>query len=379
MSGKRLFGTIRKLPSGRWQARYPDRAGRLVTAPTTYATKKEAAAFLSTVEAEMARGTFIDPRGGQTTLTAWTGMWLDRAGKRANSVARDRQALDVFLGDLGEMSLAAITPMHVQSVIDARAKVAAPAAVARDFSAFRAVLNAAVDADLIGRSPARRVALPRVRPPIRGELTPVDLERLAAAVRARYRALVLVAGVAGLRWGEAVGLRVKDIDFLRRTITVAQVVEEVSGHLELVAEAKTSSSLRTLTAPAFLIEEVAEHLATHRAAAREDPDALVFVGPRGGVLRRRFGERVFAPAVKRAGLDKSLTFHALRHVAITAMVEAGVHPRVMQGRAGHATSKLTMELYAHVPEAADRQAADALQQHFRPSRSSAPRRGRRGG
>jgi site-specific recombinase XerD len=84
------------------------------------------------------------------------------------------------------------------------------------------------------------------------------------------------------------------------------------------------------------------------------------------VLRRRFGERVLAPAVKRAGLDTSLTFHALRHVAITAMVDAGVHPRVMQGRAGHATSKLTLELYAHVPQAADRLAADALQEHFRP-------------
>jgi len=139
----------------------------------------------------------------------------------------------------------------------------------------------------------------------------------------------------------------------------------MAGHLELVAEAKTTSSLRTLTAPPFLIEELAQHLASHRAAARDDPEALVSVGPRGGVLRRRFGERVFAPAAKRAGLDSTLTFHALRHVAITAMVGAGVHPRVMQGRAGHATSKLTMELYAHVPEA-DRQASDALQQHFRP-------------
>jgi integrase len=112
---------------------------------------------------------------------------------------------------------------------------------------------------------------------------------------------------------------------------------------------------------------VAEHLTTHRSGARDDPEALIFVGPREGVLRRRFGERVFAPAVKRAGLDPSLTFHAFRHVAITAMVDAGVHPRVMQGRAGHATAKLTMELYAHVPDAADRLAAEALEQHFRPA------------
>jgi hypothetical protein len=47
------------------------------------------------------------------------------------------------------------------------------------------------------------------------------------------------------------------------------------------------------------------------------------------------------------------------------MVELGVHPRVMQGRAGHATSKLTMELYTHVPESADRQAAESLDHHYR--------------
>lgn len=230
MSGKRQFGTIRKLPSGRWQARYPDRTGRLVTAPTTYPTKKDAAVFLASIESDLARGTFIDPRGGRTTLGAWADQWLARAGKRANSVTRDRQALEVFLPDLGDMPLAAITPMHVQSAVDARARHAAPATVARDFSALRAVLNAAVDADLVGRSPARRVALPKVRPPARGGLTPTEVERLAGAIAPRYRALVLVAAVAGLRWGEAVALRVRDIDFLRRTLTVAQVVEEVAGH-----------------------------------------------------------------------------------------------------------------------------------------------------
>jgi len=377
MAGKRQFGAIRKLPSGRWQARFRDRSGVLVTAPMTFATKKEANGFLASIETDLARGTFIDPRGGRTTLKEWTELWLARAGKRANTVARDRQALNVFLPTLGPMPLATITPMHVQAVIDARARAAAPATVARDFSALRAVLASAVEADLIGRSPARRVALPRVRPPARGELSPGDVEKLAGAVPGRYRALILVAAVTGLRWGEAIALRVKDIDFLRRTITVAQVVEEVAGHLEVVAEAKSTSSLRTLTAPPFLVEELAQHLALYRAESAAEQDALVFVGPRGGVLRRRFGERQLGPAVERAGLAPGLTFHALRHAAITAMVDAGVHPRVMQGRAGHATSKLTMELYAHVPDAADRLAAQALQEYYRPDAGS-PAAGSRG-
>ena len=157
------------------------------------------------------------------------------------------------------------------------------------------------------------------------------------------------------------GSRVRDVDFLRRTVTVAQTVEEVGGQLRLVTEAKTRSSLRTVgQRPAFLIEALADHLSVHRADAQGDPDALVFVGPRGGVLRRRFAERVFAPAVRKAGLDPSLTFHGLRHVRDHGHGRQRYAPRVMQGRAGHATSKLTMELYAHVPESADRQAAASL-------------------
>jgi integrase len=69
-------------------------------------------------------------------------------------------------------------------------------------------------------------------------------------------------------------------------------------------QAKTAGSLRTITAPPFLIEELARHLGAYRSGAGRGE--LVFVGPRGGVLRRRFGERTFRKAVQRAGLDPPL-------------------------------------------------------------------------
>ena len=141
----------------------------------------------------------------------------------------------------------------VQSAVDARAKIAEPATLARDFAAFRALVNAAVDADMIGRSPVRKVALPKKRPPQRQGLTATDLKALLQESPERYRALVLVGAVLGLRWGEAVGLRISDVDFMRRTVTVAQTVEELAGHLKLVPQAKTRSSLRTIAAPAFVI------------------------------------------------------------------------------------------------------------------------------
>jgi integrase len=68
--------------------------------------------------------------------------------------------------------------------------------------------------------------------------------------------------------------------------------------------------------------------------------------------------------VERAGLDPAITFHGLRHVAMSTLVDANVHPRVMQSRAGHASSRLTMELYSHVAADTDRDAADALEERF---------------
>ena len=287
---RRQFGRVRQLPSGRWQARYAVDDGDLRTAPRTFPTKGDAARYLATIETDLARGQYIDPRLGTVTLSEWAEQWLTRPGKRANSVARDRQALEAFLRDLGGRPLASITPMHVQGVVDARAKLVSPATLARDFSALRAVLNSAVDADIIGRSPARKIALPRPRPPRRVGLRPDELEKLASEVPGRYRALVLVAGILGLRWGEAVGLRVGDIDFLRRTVTVSQVVEETAGHIAVVRGAKTDAGLRTLSAPAFLVDELARHLAEYRQIVAGDPE--------GPGFRRSSGRHPPAPVCR---------------------------------------------------------------------------------
>jgi integrase len=89
------------------------------------------------------------------------------------------------------------------------------------------------------------------------------------------------------------------------------------------------------------MDALAEHLAQR---GRPDPSELVFVAPGGGPMRAsNFRTRVWAPAVAAAGLD-GLTFHGLRHVAASLMVSTGEHPRVVQHRLGHSTSRLSMEL-----------------------------------
>ncbi|MDQ6728238.1 MAG: tyrosine-type recombinase/integrase [Actinomycetota bacterium] len=363
MTAKRQFGAIRRLASGRWQARYRDGGGRMVTAPHTFHTKGDAGRYLATVEADLARGTYVDPRAGQLTLAAWTAEWLaSDPSKRATTWARDEYAMRVhFLPALGHRPLASLTPLDVRRAVDALAAKVAPATVRTNTGVLRAVLNAAVEADLIVRSPVRRVKLETAPHCDRPTLTSEELEALAAEVPGRYRVLVLLAGVIGLRWSELVGLRVGGLNFLARTVTISETISEVGGR-HAVAITKSKSSGRTLSLPAFLVEELAQHLSVYRSGAgRED---LVFTGPKGGTLRRSFAARVFNPAVGRAGLPDALTFHGLRHVAASFLVDAGEHPRVIQHRLGHATARLSMELYAHVPEATDRDVASHLDARF---------------
>ena len=363
VTGRRQFGAIRRLASGRWQARYRDGGGRMVTAPQTFSTKGDAGRFLAAVEADLARGTYLDPRGGQVTLAAWASEWLaSDPSKRATTRARDEYALRVhFLPTLGHRRLATLTPLDVRRAVDALAARVAPATVRTNLGVLRAVLNAAVEADLISRSPVRGIKLETAPACDRPTLTPEQLEALAGEVPGRYRALILMAGVVGLRWSELVGLRVGSVNFLARTVTISETISEVGGR-HAVASTKSKSSGRTLSLPTFIVDELAEHLRQYRPGAGRDD--LVFTGPSGGTLRRSFAARVLNPAVVRAGLPEELTFHGLRHVAASFLVDAGEHPRVIQHRLGHATARLSMELYAHVPEATDRDVATHLDARF---------------
>ena len=356
---RRQFGRVRRLPSGRYQARYADGQGQDRPAPQTFPTKADASAFLARVQAEMQKGEWRDPALGQVTFRSWAEQWLAaNPAKRATSLARDRVVLQThFFPALGGRALGTITRAHVKGCVDAMTAKLAPTTVRTNLGVLNAVLNAAVDADLLARSPARGIRVASGPTRERPTLTIEELDRLAEVVPGEYRALILVAGVLGLRWSECAGLRVGDVDFLRRTLMVRQTIAEVEGKL-LVAETKSRSSRRTLSIPRFLTAELARHLAAHRPGAGSAD--LVFTSPDGGPLRRYFAERVFNPAVRRSGLDPTLTFHGLRHVAASLMVEHGEHPRVIQGRLGHATARLSMELYAHVPEAADRDVASHL-------------------
>ena len=220
---------------------------------------------------------------------------------------------------LGSRSLVDITPVHVRNVVTAMTQTHAPGTVRTNYGVLRTILAAAVDTDVIARTPCRGIRMPaHTRREIRF-VSPKELGRLADATPVEYRAMIYVAGVLGLRWSEVAGLRVGRFDLRAHTLRVVETLAEVEGKVAF-AEVKSPASRRTITMPRFITTMLAKHLLRR---GRPGPDELVFVAPEGGPLHAgNFRNRIWGPAVERAGLD-GLTFHGLRHSAASLLISLG--------------------------------------------------------
>lgn len=303
---------------------------------------------------------------GQVTFAEWVHDYTTSSHKGPTTAARDSVVLRThLLPTLGQIRMSAITPQPIRSVVKAMEQHVAPATVRTNYGVLKAVLNAAVEAEVIVRSPCRGIRLALDIHREHRLLSPAQFDALSSTMPASCRPLVYLGGVLGMRWSEIGGLRVRNLDFFSKTVSVELTVAEVSGRL-ITAGPKTRSGRRTITVSAFIMTMLSEHL-TRRGVDASDADAFVFVGPGGGPPRAtNFRRRVWASAVTSTGLD-GLTFHGLRHSATALMVDAGLHPRVIQHRLGHASSRLSMELYAHVSDDADSRAADLIEGGFRAS------------
>ena len=289
---RRTFGSIRKLPSGRWQASYWHEGHRHL-APETFPTKALANMWLSQMAAEIYSGEWMDPRSGEITLARWCDWYLENAThKRATTVARDRSVIEThLLPVLSDIALKDITPLKIRELVTSWTGTMAAATVRTDYGVLRAILNAAVDSDVIARSPCRGVRMPAHQRNEVRFVSPDELERLAAATPTEYRPMIYVAGVLGLRWSEVAGLRVGRLDLKARTLRVVETLAEVEGHVSF-AEVKTPAARRTITMPKFLAAMLAQHLMRR---GRPGPDELVFVSPDGGSLHAgNFRNRVWA-------------------------------------------------------------------------------------
>lgn len=386
------MGWVSKTPAGTFRANWRDPSGRQKA--KTFKTKREANAYLAEVERAMHRGLYIDPNAGKVLFGVYADDWLRARHVETTTAARTLSVLRVHVRPRwSSWPLAKIGHRDVQEWVNELSGRLAPASVAKCYGALSMILAAAVRERLIPFNPAEGVKLPSTHKPRRqGQaLSRQDfLNRLLPAVPVEYRALVALAGGAGLRWGECAGLPWSAVDLDNARVHIRQVLVEVGGTRTVKPFPKSKAGLRTVPLPDFVVK-----LLRARRDALGDaykPTALVFPGSTGeGLLRASFRRDVWRPALVRAGLlgrveeigpDRwraswvdqegvewikeftterdavaylveyvpgGLRFHDLRHSYATWLVSKGLPVNVVQRVLGHEAPSTTLNLYTHAP------------------------------
>ena len=179
---------------------------------------------------------------------------------------------------------------------------------------------------------------------------------------------VLIALATGMRRGEILALRWRNVDLDGRNIRVVGSLEQYTGGLRF--RSPKSGKARTITLPVFAVEEL-------RRRKREQAEALLRLGVRQAgntlICARADGEPTtplgmsnmfFAFVRKLDPVFPRIRFHDLRHTHATQLLLAGVHPRIAQERLGHSTVALTLDLYSHVTATMQEDAAAKIDAAF---------------
>jgi integrase len=355
---------VRQTNSGiRYDVKLRDPSGRMYQ--RTFRRRREAEAYQARELADRSRGAWVDPRGSAIPFGELAKLWLaGNPAKRPGALARDETIVRVHVEPaLGHRPVGTITPRDVQSLVNEWSKQLAGRTVRRQYGVVRAIFNAAVDADVIGRSPCRGIKLPAVARKEARIVDADDLASLATGMDEAYRPMPYLGAVLGLRWGECAGLKVSRLDFLRSTLTVNWQRTRGPGGAMVEGPPKSAAGNRTLTVPAPLMDMLGRHLA-RRALTAADGDAYVFAGPSGRPLDYSdWYHRVWLPALDAAGLP-GLKFHNLRDANATGLVAEGVDVKTAQVRLGHSDPRLTLAVYAQATTEGDRVAAERLGARF---------------
>jgi integrase len=362
MTGKRRFGRVRRLPSGRYQARYPGPDGVDRPAGQTFATKRAAEVWLTLKESEIKRGDWLDPSAGAVLFAKYAAEWMGQSQLSPKTAQLYELLLRLHLVPaFGELNIADIRQEDVRAWRAKQLRIGplqdrrfGPVTVAKAYRLLRAVLNTAVRDRRIRENPCQIKGADKESSPERPVLSVPEVYRLAAAIEPRYRALILLATFGNLRWGELAGLRRRNLDLGNRTVRVVETVYELDRLVQ--GKPKSEASIRKVVLPELIIPDLAHHL---EAFAAQGSDGFVFVGMKGGQLRRSNFSKPWARALKKAGLPAEIHVHDLRHTGNTLSAEAGASLAELMSRMGHSSARAAM-VYLHARDERDRQLAASL-------------------
>ncbi|GAA2348781.1 site-specific integrase [Saccharopolyspora halophila] len=346
------MASVKRRPNGKWRARYRDEAGKEHS--RHFGKKVEAERWLREVEASIVTGQYVAPDAGKITVRQYAASWeAQQVGGAAAARIVDNALRLHVLPELGDKPMRAVRRSHVQTLVKGLSDELAPGTVRNVYDVTAKLFAAAVYDRVIPTTPCERITLPKVSDV---EVVPPTVEqvhRLAGAVDERYRAAVSMLAGSGLRIGELLGLRVSDVDFLRRTVRVERQRLQ-SGKL---APPKTDKSVRTVPLGQVVVDELAAHLAAFPSGE------WLFTDHGGDPVPYWRWKRVWAAGLDRAFRTRDtstgevrvtdeagaeMTSHDLRHFYASALIAGGASVKQVQTVLGHSSAAITLRVYSHL-------------------------------
>jgi len=340
----------------RYRVRYrkPDKTQ---TDKRGFRTKREAELFLASVTVSKATGQYVDPTAGRVTVAHLGPAWLaKKEGLKPSSYRPLDLAWRVYvLPKWGRVPVADVKASDVEAWITQLGAGKAPAerlggrrngrplsasSVLRAVGVLAGILDDAKRDGRIHSNTARGAEnLPKKTGKAhRRYLTDVEVMRLAGAIADPTRStLVVLLAYTGLRWSEAIGLRVRDLNMLRRRLHVRRPVVEIDG---VFHEGEPKSwERRTVAFPAFLDHALAA------VCIGKGPDDTVFTDGASYLRQPHTSKSWFLTGLRTAGIER-MTPHDLRHTAASLAVSAGANVKVLQRMLGHKSAAMTLDTYA---------------------------------
>lgn len=341
-------------------------------------TKTEAAAKLRSLTKEAAEGAYKAP--ARTTFGAVLDTWDGTLNVSPKTAERYRELVRLHIRPrLGDVKLQDIRP----SVLDrfyvdlltgersggSKARPLAPRTIGHIHRLLVRILSIAERDGLVSTNPARQTVRPKVE---RSEVEILNEEQAREVLtKLRGRPIFLIAAVGlatGMRRGEMLALRWRDVDLEAGHLQVNQALEETKEGLRFKAP-KTKHGRRTISLPSFVIAELRAHKASQgeqRLAlglGKPGGDALVFCKPDGLPLAPDSVSDDWRRHVRTLELPR-VSLHALRHTHASQLIASGVDILTISRRLGHGTPSITLDVYSHLFKPTDRGAAAIFDHAF---------------
>jgi integrase len=376
-----MKGHIRQRSAGSFELRYdfgidPATGKRRVATVTVRGDRKAAEKELRRLLRTVDDGSHVDP--SHITVREWLQTWLETVRSEITPKTAERYGeicRNFLMPALGNMGLTRLAPTQIQAAYnawaiggrrDGKAGGLSPQTRRHIHRVLRTALARAVEQQLIGRNPADvfKKRLPKVE---RRELVTLTADQsarlLEALAHSRVYWPVLIALATGMRRGEILALRWKNVDLDGGTLRVVESLEQTKTSIRF--KAPKSGRHRAITLPGYAVAEL-------RRLKREQAESLLALGVRqsGDTLLccRSDGEPhqplsltyEFARFMRRLKDLPRVRFHDLRHSHATQLLASGIHPKIASERLGHASVGITLDLYSHVTDTMQGEAAAKL-------------------